>query len=60
MKLNSFLYKASRSIGKAASVITDVETLLTFDPRKITNRIIRKNVNKAGYKVVRKINKKFR
>lgn len=60
MKLNRFLYKTSRSINKVAGAITDIEILLSFNPKKITNRFVRKKINKTGNKIIRNINKKFR
>lgn len=59
-KLSSILYKISRNIGKSSTVINDVETLLTFNPKKIYKRMVRKQVNKTGYKITKKINRKFK
>ena len=60
MKLSRVFYRISRTLGRTSSIITDIETLLTFNPKKITKRAVRKTVNKTSYKIARKINKKFR
>lgn len=59
-KKSSYLYKASRKIGKAASVLNDIETLATGDPEKIAKRAVRKNVYKSANKGARKVSNKIR
>lgn len=54
-KLSSKLYKASRSISKAASVLNDIETLASGDPKKVIRRAKRKKTGKILNKINRKI-----
>lgn len=59
MRLSSWLYKAARGFGKAASRVGDVETIMTGDPKKIAKRAARKAVNKTVNQAARAVNKKF-
>ena len=52
---SSKLYNASRKIGKAASILNDIETLATGNPKKITKRLKRKIGNKIFNKIRRKV-----
>lgn len=54
------LYKVSRTSGKLASKITDIETLASGDPEKIIKRVARKKVYKESNKIARKINNKLK
>lgn len=59
-KISNILYAITRKIGKAASTAADLETLATLNPEKIIKRIIRKKINKAGYKATSKISRKIK
>lgn len=54
-KLTSDLYKLSRKLGKTASIINDIETLASGNPKKILKRSKKKTVGKALNKLNRKI-----
>lgn len=58
MKLRTMLYNASRSLSKASSILGDIETIATGDPKKISKRFINKTKNKVIYKTTRKISRK--
>lgn len=49
------LYAISHASGKTASIINDVTTLASGDPKKIAKRITRKAVNQTA----REINKRI-
>lgn len=57
-KLINTLYKGSRVLGKTATAMNDLNTILSGDPEKIAKRAARKAVNKTGNKITRTINKK--
>lgn len=59
MRISSLLYKATRSLGKAASRANDIETLMTGDPKKIAKRAARKAANKSVYGIAGKITKRL-
>jgi hypothetical protein len=59
-KASGILYGLARNIGKAASTVNNIETFLTFDPKKIVNRVARTQVYKGTNKVARNINKLFK
>jgi hypothetical protein len=59
-KPSSVLYNLARKVGKTASKMNDIETLLTLNPSKIVKRIARKTTYKATNSVARKINKNLR
>lgn len=58
------LYKIARKINKAASIINDVKTWSTGDPKKIAKRYARKHTYKSSHgganKVARFISKLFK
>ncbi len=60
MGLSKYFYKSTRKTGKIASVLYDIETLLTFNPKKIVKRFIRKKIYKLGMKGTRKVTDKFK
>lgn len=60
MKLTSMLYKMSRTLGKTASTIKDIETIATGDPEKIAKRFIKKEINKKGNEIIRSITRKVK
>lgn len=60
MGLSKYFYKSTRRTGKIASVLYDVETLLTFNPKKIVKRFARKKIWKLSMKTTRKFTNKLR
>jgi hypothetical protein len=58
--LSSFLYQASRTLGKIASTITDIKVISTGNPEKIAKRFIRKKINRTSNKITRKIIRKIK
>lgn len=60
MSLSGMLYKASRALGKTASTINDIKTIATGDPEKIAKRFVKKEINKAGNKVIRDITRRIK
>lgn len=59
-KLKTGLYKATRKLGKVASVVNDIETIATGNPKKIFKRIKRKTIGKTINKVNQKIMRKIK
>jgi hypothetical protein len=59
MKISSLLYSLARGIGKTASTLNDVETVLSGDPKKIVKRVARKATWKASNKITRKFTNKI-
>jgi hypothetical protein len=59
MKLSGMLYNIARTVGRTASKVNDVETLLSGNPKKIAKRAGRKVVYKHANKTAEKINKKL-
>lgn len=54
------LYKASRTMGKAASVANTVKTVASGDPSKIAKHLARKTVYKTGNNIANKVAKKIK
>lgn len=60
-KLTGLLYDISRTAGKTATRMNDVNTILSGNPKKIAKRFARKAVNKTLFKTANKVsNKLFR
>lgn len=57
MSLKNKLFKASRVLGKASSVIADVEAVSSMDKKRITKRLKRKIKNKTVFSIAKKITK---
>jgi len=55
----TILYEASRALSKTATTINDVKTLATGDPEKIAKRFVKKEINKTGNSIIRKITNKL-
>lgn len=60
MKPSKFLYNITRKTSKLATFFNDIETLLTFDPKKIAKRAARKATYKTSGKIAKKISDKFK
>ena len=60
MKLSSKLYSIAKQFGKSASIVNDIETLLTGDKDKMTKRVKRKVAYKAERKLMNFINRKIK
>lgn len=58
-KPSSVMYGITRKLGKIASTMNDVETVLTFNPKKIVKRFGRKKVSKVFNSKARKVNNKL-
>lgn len=58
-KLSSVFYNATRRTGKIASKLNDIETLLTFNPKKIAKRAVKKNTRKSANNIINDFLRKF-
>lgn len=56
----SSLYKISRTVGKTASNLNTVKTILSGDPEKIAKHIARKEIYKTGNKLTKKVSGKIK
>lgn len=56
----SSLYKISRTVGKTASNLNTVKTILSGDPKKIAKHIARKEIYKTGNKLTKKVSGKIK
>lgn len=54
-KKSTVIYKAARKLNKSASIVNDVETVLSGDIDKITKRAKNKVVGKVAGKALRNI-----
>lgn len=59
--LTNGLYKATRTLGKVASTVNDLEhlgkSISTGDPSHIAKRVARKTTNKATHKGANEVSK---
>lgn len=53
------LYKLSRKIGKAATMVNDVKTLASGDPKRIAKRLTNKQTYKASHGGANKLARKI-
>lgn len=60
MGLSKYFYNSTRKTGKIASVLYDIETLLTLNPKKIAKRFVRKKIWKLSMKTTRKLTNKLK
>lgn len=54
-KKSTGIYKAARKLNKSASIVNDVETVLSGDVNKITKRVKNKIVGKVAGKALRNL-----
>lgn len=58
-KPSSFFYKAARKIGKTATTLNNIETLLTGNPKKIAKRAVRYKTTQQSHGAVNKLLRKI-
>lgn len=56
--MHKMLYKVARKINRAATVMNDVETIATGNPKKIAKRFARKATYKASHGGANKLARK--
>lgn len=54
------LYKTSHAMGKAASSLNTVRTIMSGDPEKIVKHVARKQVYKTGNRITKKVSGKIK
>jgi hypothetical protein len=58
-RLTGLMYNISRTTGRAAAKMRDIDTILSGNPKKIAKRFARKTINKMAFKTANKVSNKL-